>query len=187
MIIGLQGTPGSGKTTALTGLTHRQPVKISGIQEIIDTIPSHATSDNYLANDIHKWQAAARSTSQHVVIDRDFTSTLAYCAASSGFNSSEYRELKMNLDMCIAKGKLGLPDHLFRFYLPGKDSIRLQNPDNHESWGDLKFLKIFETALNTIISCYYKNNQITIIDRQFSPLDVIIKIERYINNGESMS
>lgn len=183
MIIALQGTPGAGKTTACRNLQLRHPERIYWVREIITDIDDASGASDYLANDVEKWsKTKTLETYRHFLIDRDFTSTLAFYAALHGRDSGVYRELHASIDHELKSGKLGLADHIFRFALPAEQSIRRQASTNQTVWQDKDFLRRFEGELDHMIAEYYPSERVTKVSWQKDEKYVIKLVETCIAN-----
>lgn len=184
MIIALQGTPGAGKTTACRNLQEKYPNKIIWIHEIIASINDQSSPYDYLENDIKKWQLTQpTNASLHYLIDRDFTSTLAFYLALYGNASKKYTDLKTTVDQHLSKGKLGIADHLFHFTLSAEQSLKRQAASNQKTWQDIRFLKKFEGSLDHILADYYTREAITKIPGSNNEKDVMNIIEKKLSQG----
>ena len=159
MIISLQGTSRSGKTTTCR-VMQKKP-NYDYVPEIINT--DKIKDDLYfLKNDILKHEMALNKSSNNidVIIDRDFTSTLAFVLARDGEASVTFIKLKKEIDAQLKKNLLKVPDLVIRVQTSLNDSIYNQPVENDTFWSDKAFVLKFEKALTQIIDHYIPNNRL---------------------------
>lgn len=161
MIAVLQGTPGSGKTTALTRLVRTQP-DISFVPELL--LPSSDVTDDYFfANDLAKARLATEQSGV-TLMDRDFTSTLAFVMARDGADSANVHRLRMAIDQALVDKTLLIPDVFFFFHLPPQLSLQRQQTTNASVWSDAAFVEKVDNLLARVVKEYIPSGIIYHVD-----------------------
>lgn len=181
MIAVLQGTPGSGKTTALTRLVRTQP-GISFVPEML--LPASAYSDEFFfANDMAKARLA-KQQSGVVLMDRDFTSTLAFVMARDGVESASAHMVRTAIDRALTDKKLLIPDMFFLFHLPSHLSLQRQQATNAAAWSDAVFVEKVDTLLSQVIAEYIPCGIIHHVDGTLSETAVAQHILENVRRSE---
>jgi thymidylate kinase len=177
MIAVLQGTPGSGKTTALTQLVRTRP-GFAFVPELL--VPTNTYDDAYfIANDIAK---AQKARTQHgvVLMDRDFTSTLAYVMARDGSDAPTAQHVRTALHEALQAGNLLIPDIFFLFHLPPQLSLLRQQPGNTPEWSNPAFVEKVDEHLHQVVAEYIPRGIICDIDGTASEKTVVRQIAEEI-------
>lgn len=181
MIAVLQGTPGSGKTTALTQLVRTQP-DISFVPELL--LPARDSTDDYFfANDMAKAQLA-KEQSGITLMDRDFTSTLAFVMARDGVKSASVRTLRTAIDQALVEQALIIPDVFFLFHLPSDLSLERQQASNAPAWSDAAFVEKVDKLLAQVVAEYIPSGIIYHIDGTLPEASVARQILAKIRRSE---
>lgn len=161
MKVVLQGTPGSGKTTALQRLVSSEP-GFSFVPELLLPFGS-ATDDYFFANDLAKARRAATLPGV-VLIDRDFTSTLAFVTARDGATAASVRKLRRATETALQTGALTTPDLFCLFHVPPQLSLIRQAAWNAAAWSDAAFVERVDSILGQIVAEYIPESIICHID-----------------------
>lgn len=167
MLVVGQGSSGAGKTTALRGLERRLE-DATYIPEIV--LPFDDAGDGFfIDNDLAKAKAAQETLGQVALVDRDFTSTLAFIAARDGIRSETYKSIERQVVRLIKLGRMSIADTYFLFNVPFEVSAQRQPSTNHPIWLDKDFVEDYDRLSSEIRPHFIPSETIVPVDGTDSP------------------
>ncbi len=189
IIIAVEGLPGAGKTGLMNELKNVAGIKTINQFEIeIDSLKNNGHLQ-YLKNDIYKSLLANQRTEGIVVMDRDFSSTLAFAYAKSSLDNTNDYDLINEYYKKLIGAELKTADIYIYLSVDPKVSIsRKQSESRDPLWNNIQFLQHMQEFYDNYFDYMKFIAPVIRIDTmQFDQTCIIDKVLTLINNVKNGS